>query len=75
MKIYEAEDEEDFMDTLLQTLEQDTGKKIFTMKVIEHTEKGLETLIVFEDKNIMWGIIKVQEIMGKMAIRIQGNYV
>jgi hypothetical protein len=75
MNLYQAENEEDFMDSMLQMMEQDTGKKIFTMRILEHTEEGLETVIVFEDKHILMGIIKVQTIMGKLAIRMQGNYI
>jgi hypothetical protein len=75
MRLYQAENEEDFFDSLLQMMEQDTGKKIFTMRVLEHTDAGLETLIVFEDKQILMGIIKVGSIQGKMAIRMQGNYI
>jgi hypothetical protein len=75
MRIYQAENEEDFLDSLLQMMEQDTGKKIFTMRVLEHTDEGLETLIVFEDKQILMGIIKVGTIQEKMAIRMQGNYI
>jgi hypothetical protein len=75
MRLYQAKDDEDFMDSLLQMLEQDTDKKIFTMRVLAHTQEGLETLIVFEDKDILMGIIKVQTIQGKMAIRVQGDFI
>jgi len=75
MNIYQAENEEDFMDSLLQMMEQETGKKIFTMRVLEHKVQGLETLIVFEDKEIMMGMIKVGSIKGKLAIRMQGNFI
>jgi hypothetical protein len=75
MNVYEAENEEDLLDSMIQMLEQDTGKKIFTMKVLEHALEGLETLIVYEDKSVMMGMIKVGSIKGKLAIRMQGNYI
>lgn len=75
MNIYQAKDDEDFMDSLIQMMEQDTGKKIFTMRVLEHTVEGLDTLVVFEDKNVMMGHIKVGSIKGKLAIRMQGNFI
>lgn len=75
MNIYQAENEEDFMDSMLQMLEQDTGKKIFTMRILDHSHDGLETLVVFEDKQVMMGIIKVGTIKGNMGIRMQGNYI
>ena len=35
---------------LIAALEQNTGKKVFTMRVLDDTEKGFEVLGVFEDK-------------------------
>lgn len=75
MKMYQANDDENFVDSILQGLEQDTGKKIFTMRILEHTVEGLDTIVVFEDKTMMMGIIKVGTIYGKISIRMQGNYV
>lgn len=80
MNIFEAENEEDFVDCLIQHIEQDTGKKIFTIKVLDHVEDiedvlcGLETLIVFEDKEIIKGMITITSIHEKLAIRMQGNF-
>ena len=75
MNIYEAENEEELVDCLIKMIEQDTGKKIYTMKILDHNDEGLDTLIVFEDKNIMQGKIKVGTIQDKMAIRMQGNFI
>ena len=75
MNVYEAKDGEDFVEELIKMIEQDTGKKIFTMKILDHTKKGLESLIVFDDKNVMLGNIFVGTIKGKMAIRLQGNFI
>ena len=79
MNIFDAENEEDFVDSLIQIIEQDTGKKIFTIKVldIEDTDDGLcglETLIVFEDKEILKGRITITSVHEKLAIRMQGNF-
>jgi hypothetical protein len=79
MNIFDAENEEDFVDSLIQIIEQDTGKKIFTIKVldIEDTEDGLcglETLIVFEDKEVLKGRITITSVHEKLAIRMQGNF-
>jgi hypothetical protein len=75
MNIYQAKDDQDFVDSLIQMLEQDTQKKIFTLRVLDHTVEGLETLIVFEDQSILMGMIKVQPIKGKIGLRMQGNYI
>lgn len=75
MKFYQATDDDEFVDSMLKMLEQDTGKKVFTMRVLEHSVEGLETLVIFEDKTIMMGIIKVGTVRGKIAIRMQGNFI
>ncbi len=75
MKVYQAEDEKDFVDSLIKMLEQDTKKEIFTIRILEHKIQGLETIIVFKDKTVMLGMIKVGTVKGKIAIRMQGNYV
>ena len=75
MKTYEAQEDEKMIETIIKTLEQDTGKKIFTLRVLDHTTESLEVLIVFDDKEILTGKIKVTTIEGKLAIRMQGNFI
>jgi hypothetical protein len=75
MKIYEANNQADLADELIKTLEMDAKQKIFTLRIIGESDERLETIIVFEDKSVLMGKIKVQEINGKMAFRIQGNFV
>jgi Holliday junction resolvasome RuvABC DNA-binding subunit len=75
MKIYQAKDDADLVDQLIEMVEANSGKKIFTMRVLDHTADGLESLIVFEDQSILMGLIKVEGIGGKLALRIQANYV
>jgi hypothetical protein len=75
MKIYEANNQADLADELIKTLEMDAKQKIFTLRIIGESDEKLETIIVFEDKSVLMGKIKVQEINGKMAFRVQGNFV
>lgn len=75
MNIYETEDDEDVLDTFLRTLEKDTKKLIFTMKILSHDEKGLESIVVFEDKTVLYGFISTPVIGEKMALRMQGNWI
>ena len=75
MKMYVAGEDEDFIESMIKMLEQDTGKIIFTMRILEHSLEGLETLIVFEDKEVMFGIIRVISVDGHIAFRMQGNFV
>lgn len=75
MKAYYQEDNEQIEKTLIKMLEKDTGKTIFTMRIMEENSTGLEVLIVFVEKSVMIATIKIQEFDGKMAYRIQGNYI
>jgi hypothetical protein len=75
MKIYEANNQADLADELIKTLELDAKQKIFTLRIIGESDEKLETIIVFEDKSVLMGKIKVQEVNGKMAFRVQGNFI
>lgn len=77
MDIYELKENEDVIDALTRMIENDSEKKIFTIRVVgnELEEKNeIEVVIVFEDKEILWGFITIEEVNGKMACRIRGNY-
>lgn len=77
MDIYELKENEDVIDALTRMIEKDSEKKIFTIRVVgdELEEKNeIEVVIVFEDKEILWGFITIEEVNGKMACRIRGNY-
>jgi hypothetical protein len=77
MRLYksEATEKEDITDSLLEMLEKDTGKEIFTIRVLGDTKEGLETLIVFKDRTILMGLVNVGRVEGQIALRIQGNYI
>lgn len=79
MNIYELNDEEinedKIVEAMIETLERDTGNKVFTIRVVDRVKDKLESLIVFEDKSVLMGEISVEIIGGKMACRIKGNYI
>jgi hypothetical protein len=75
MKIYKAKIEEDIVDSLIKMMEQDTGKKVFTIRVIGETDDGLETLVVFTDETILMSKITIMTLKGNYAFRMQGNYI
>lgn len=75
MRLYEAKEDEEIIETIINMIEQDTGKKIFTLRVLDSTPETLEVLIVFDDKEALTGKIKVMDEEGNMAIRIQGNFI
>jgi hypothetical protein len=75
MNIYELGDKEEIADALIQMMEQQTEKKVFTLRVIGEKKAALETIVVFEDKSVLMGSIFVETMMGKLACRIQGNFI
>lgn len=75
MNVYHAENEEDVAEAITRTLEKETGKRIFTMRIINDTEEGLETLVVFQDKSMIHGMVTVMEIHGQLACRIKADYI
>jgi L-amino acid N-acyltransferase YncA len=75
MRIYEQGNKEEIAEALTKMLEKDAGKKIFTMRIVGETQEGLEVIVIFEDKSVLMGIISVQTIQGKLAARIQANYI
>jgi len=75
MKIYKVNDTADLADELIKTIEKDSKQKIFTLRIIGESDEKLETIIVFEDKSVLMGKIKVEEIEGNMAFRVQGNFI
>jgi len=75
MRIYKVENQGDLADELIQTIEKDSKQKIFTLRIIGESDENLETIIVFEDRSVLMGKIKVEEIEGNMAFRVQGNFI
>jgi peptidyl-tRNA hydrolase len=75
MNIYELGDKEEIADVLIQMMEQQTQKKVFTLRVIGENDATLETVVVFDDKSVLKGKIFVQNVKGKLACRIQGNFI
>ena len=75
MIIRELKDGEDLTKGLLRMVEENTGKEIFTMRCLDRTEEEIECLCIFKDTSVLMGLVKVQEIQGKMALRLLGNYI
>lgn len=74
MKVYEA-GTGDIAEQIIKSLEKDTGQKVFTARVLESIDdENIEMLIVFEDKSVLMAFITVQEIDGKLATRLRGNF-
>jgi hypothetical protein len=69
--------EEEILSEIINSLEVQTRKKIISIHVAEDrpTEDELEALVIFTDGSKLDSLIKVQELDGKLAVRIQGNYI
>lgn len=76
MKIYEASERDDVVESIINTLEKETGSKVFTMRVLEDKgfEEGFEMIVVLENKSVLMGLITVEKVNGKLASRIRMNY-
>lgn len=62
-------------DDIIEYVEQQTEKKVFTMRMLKELEEGLEVIIVFEDKAVLQGEIELLEIDDKLAVRMKGNFI
>jgi hypothetical protein len=73
---YREQQTDDIVQDLINMMEESTGKTIFTVKVLNDTDDGgFETLVVFNDKTVMHGIISIEDVNGRMATRIRANYI
>lgn len=73
---YIQDQDADIVEAVIQTLERDAGQKIFTMKIVGENEKehSLEFIAAFESKMMMIGFIFCEQIKGRLAIRVKGNF-
>jgi hypothetical protein len=73
--VFGIENDEDIFETLTQLIEQETEKKIFTMRILDEIEEWLEVLVIFEDKSMLLGKISVLTFFGNIACRLQAKYI
>lgn len=74
MKVYEAHSEKEIMEVMTKALEEKAESKIFTMRIFGDLEDAIEVVVVFENEKILMGLIHVTTYKGKIACRIQGNF-
>lgn len=74
MNIYETTEHEDVVKALTDTLEKETGNTIFTIRILDEGEEGLDTIVVFNDQSVLRTWIQVQTVNGRLAMRMRGNY-
>jgi hypothetical protein len=70
-------DDEEIGAAITQVVENQTDKKIFTMRTFdhEHLKNGLEVIVIFEDKTVMMGSITIYKKQEQIVARCKLNYV
>ena len=73
---YIQDQDADIVETVIQTLERDSGQKIFTMRITGENDKenALEFIAAFESKMMMIGIIHCRPMKGRLALQVKGNF-
>lgn len=77
MKSFYQKPGEDLVEAFHRMLETDTGKKIFTLRILEdHNDPdlGIEMLVVFDDKSILKGNLAFPDVFGSLALRMKANW-
>jgi hypothetical protein len=75
MKLYEAYNDEDIVEVLTKTLEDKADSKIFTFRTLGEVDDALEMVVVFENKMVLMGLINITGYEGRIACRVQGNFI
>lgn len=75
MKSYTVDNFDETSDALIQSLEMETGKKIFTMRVIGENNNGLETITIFEDKSVLLGSISIRKNRTNLLAEVKGDWI
>lgn len=78
MNMYRPSEKQDIVEGILEMMEKDTGKKVFTIRVLGDTdgnEHAIDVIVVFKDQCIMMGHLIAEKIQGKLAIRVQGDFI
>jgi hypothetical protein len=77
VKIYHS-NQTDIMKAVEETLKRETGKDIFTLRVMNQPsdkENFLEVLVVFTDESILMSRFVALTVDKKIVLRMQGNYI
>lgn len=77
MELYEIVNEGDPFDAFISGIEKSVGSDIFTWKILEQNQEGLLSVIVFEDKRVLYGYVKADanSLKEHMGLRIQANFI
>lgn len=67
--------ENDLFPTIIKSMEKDTGKKVFTLRLLAETEEGFLLVVVFTDKSVMSGEIIVKNEDDHLVVSVQANFI
>jgi tRNA U54 and U55 pseudouridine synthase Pus10 len=77
VKMYHSK-QKDIMEAVKETLRRETGKTIFTLRVLKEPNKDenfLEVLVVFTDETILISRFVAFTTDNQLVLRMQGNYI
>lgn len=69
------EDYDEIFDTVTTTVENETGKKIFTMRLLKDDDTQLELIVIFEDRSVLNALLTIGREDGLLVCRFQGNWI
>lgn len=69
------EDYDEIFDTVTTTVENETGKKIFTMRLLKDDDTQLELIVIFEDRSVLNAVLTIRREDGLLVCRFQGNWI
>jgi hypothetical protein len=67
------EKDEEIAAAIAKTIEQETGQKVMHIRLLDEIKEGLRVHIILENA-VLEGLVTVHEIEGKIACRLQANY-
>jgi hypothetical protein len=65
--------DEEIAAAISEIIEKETGQQVFHIRMLEEIKEGLRVHIILENA-VLEGLVTVHEIEGKIACRIQANY-
>lgn len=67
------EKDEEIAAAITKTIEQETGQKVVHIRLLDEIQDGLRVHIILENA-VLNGLVTIHEIEGKIACRLQANY-
>jgi hypothetical protein len=77
VEMFEVREGEDPVEALIRGIERKVGSGIFTWKILNETKEKLKTVIIFEDRRVLYGdiIADLTTQKGTLGLRIQADFI